>query len=342
MSKKPNIILFFTDQLRADALACYGNDICKTPNLDKLATESIVFDYAYCPISVCSPSRASLMSGLYPHNHKTMINTHIAPAFNVGLPLETPTFSKVLKEHGYAMDYIGKWHVNEEHDPTEFGFDRHLEIIPDETINMIKEEAVFLDFPGGENLMCAPSKCSVEETRTGLLMDKAQQFIKERAQQEQAFFLRMDTSAPHFFNIIPEPYASMYDPESIPPWGNFDESFEGKPDGHLRKHQEWHLEDKDWSWWQKLLAFYYGDVSMQDYFVGQMLDCIKDAGIEDNTIFIFASDHGDSMGSHKHFEKGGTMYEEVMRVPLIIKMPNGEGAGTRCKEFVQLMDLMPT
>ena len=85
----PNIVLFMTDQLRRDALGCYGNEICKTPNLDRLAAEGTQFDQAYTVSPVCSPSRASLMSGLYPHNHGVMINTHIAPAWCRGLSLDT-------------------------------------------------------------------------------------------------------------------------------------------------------------------------------------------------------------------------------------------------------------
>ena len=121
----PNIVLFMTDQLRRDALGCYGNEICKTPNLDRLATEGTRFDQAYTVSPVCSPSRTSLMSGLYPHNHGVMINTHIAPAWCRGLSTETPTFSDRLKKAGYVLDYAGKWHVNEDLGPEEFGFDRH-------------------------------------------------------------------------------------------------------------------------------------------------------------------------------------------------------------------------
>ena len=110
----PNIVLFMTDQLRRDALGCYGNEICKTPNLVRLAAEGTRFDQAYTVSPVCSPSRTSLMSGLYPHNHGVMINTHIAPTWCRGLSTETPTFSGQLKEAGYVLDYAGKWHVHQD------------------------------------------------------------------------------------------------------------------------------------------------------------------------------------------------------------------------------------
>ena len=121
----PNIVLFLTDQLRRDALGCYGNEICQTPNLDQLAEEGVRFDQAYTTSPVCSPARASLMSGLYPHNHGVMLNTHIAPAWNRGLSTDVPTFSRLLKEAGYVLDYAGKWHVHQDIGPEGYGFDRH-------------------------------------------------------------------------------------------------------------------------------------------------------------------------------------------------------------------------
>ena len=93
----------------------------------------------------------------------------------------------------------------------------------------------------------------------------------------------------------------------------------GKPAAHLRKHQEWHLEDKDWSWWQNVVSKYYGDVSLIDDCVGRVLDAIQECGIEDDTIFVFSTDHGDATGSHKHFEKSGTMYDEVFRIPRFLR-----------------------
>ena len=147
--------------------------------------------------------------------------------------------------------------------------------------------------------------------------------IQENAKRPEPFFTRIDIAPPHFSNVIPEPYASMYSPAEIPPWPNFDETFVGKPASHLKKHQDWNLQDKDWGWWKQVVAKYYGDVSLIDDLVGLTLQAIEDAGIADNTIFIFSTDHGDSTGSHKHFEKAGTMYEEVFKNPLIMRLPSG-------------------
>ena len=334
----PNIVLFMTDQLRRDALGCYGNEICQTPNLDKLAADGILFEQAYTVSPVCSPSRASLMSGLYPHNHGVMINTHIAPAWCRGLSTDTPTFSDRLKRAGYELDYAGKWHVHQDVGPEGFGFDRHRQ--SGSAWGCVPGTELTIEFPGGDFTVAGTNPHAYEEDRTWQVTNVGLEMLRERARGDRPFFLRIDAVAPHFPNFVPEPYASMYAPESISPWLNFDESFKSKPAAHLRKHREWHLEDKDWNWWRQVVAKYYGDVTLIDDCVGRVLEGIKECGIENETIFVFATDHGDATGSHKHFEKSGTMYDEVFRIPLLARIPGVWNR--RVKEFVRLMDLMPT
>lgn len=335
---RPNVILFMTDQLRQDALGCYGNTICRTPNLDRLAGEGAVFDGAYTTSPVCSPARASLLTGRYPHNHGVLLNTHIAPARSRGLDREIPTFSRLLREHGYLLDYVGKWHVHQDAGPEEYGFHRHA--MPEAAQQGRAGTMRYLDFPGGRQSVCGVLDAPKEQSRSWRWTEQGIRFIRERAAGDAPFFLRIDCTAPHFANVVPEPFASQYDPRAIPPWPNFDESFAGKPAAHLRKHQEWHLQDKGWDWWQQVVAKYYGDVSLLDTCLGRVVDAVEEAGIADRTVLIFATDHGDSMGSHKHFEKAGTMYEEVYRIPLLVKIPGG--GAQRISRFARLMDLMPT
>lgn len=341
-SKKmpPNIILFFADQLRRDALGCYGNPICRTPNLDRIAREGVKFDNAFTTSPVCSPARASLLTGLYPHNHGVMINTHIAPAWSRGLSTELPTFSRILQNNGYILDYVGKWHVHEDKGPVEFGFTRHISL-PYKN-ESVQSSEINISFPGGKQLICATSSLPKESHPCWELTNQGIAAIKERAGNNRPFFLRVDVNQPHFPNIVPEPYASMYDPSIIPAWPNFTESFKGKPVSQLRKHHEWHLEDKDWGWWSRVVSKYYGEVSLIDECAGRILNAIRECGIEENTIFLFSADHGDSLGSHKHFEKAGTMYDEIFRIPLIIKMPLGQNRIHKISHFVRLLDLMPT
>lgn len=247
---KPNIVMFFPDQLRRDALGCYGNTVCKTPNLDRLALEGVKFENAFNTSPTCSPSRASLLTGLYPHNHGVMINTHIAPAWSQGLSPETQTFSSIMDKSGYKMNYIGKWHVNEKFGPDKFGFKR-----PKPSASLLKRPRgpnrpvpgteTIIDLPGGSHLIAATSTLPKESYETWLMADFGIEVIRRCAKDKKPFFLRMDMSPPHFANVVPEPYASMYDPDKIPPWPSFDENFSEKPACHLRKHKNWNLQDKD-------------------------------------------------------------------------------------------------
>ena len=248
----PNIVLFLTDQLRRDALGCYGNSICQTPHLDGLAQNGIQFENAFTTSPVCSPARASLMTGLYPHNHGVMINTHIRPAWLLGLSPDLPTFSGLLKDVGYDLDYAGKWHVHQELGPEAFGFTRHVFDRPGREV--VPGTEMMVHFPGSDFCVAGTNALPKEEDRTWKVTDRGISMLHERAGGDRPFFLRIDATAPHFANIVPEPFASMYDPSTILPWPNFEESFEGKPAAHLRKHQEWHLEDKDWDWWQEVVA----------------------------------------------------------------------------------------
>ena len=337
-SSKPNIVLFLTDQLRRDALGLYGNTICRTPHLDALANSGVVFDNAYTTSPVCSPSRSSLLTGLYAHNHGVMMNTHISPAWNRGLNTEIPTFSSLLKDHNYALDYVGKWHVHEDLPPQSYGFDQYINY--NSKHEAIPESLISIDFPGGSQPVAGTLNAPLEQSKPWVNTEHGVSRIRERANSDQPFFLRVDLTAPHFPNIVPEPYASLYDETPIPPWPNFSETFKNKPSSHRRKHQEFQLQDKEWSWWEPVIAKYYSEVTLIDACVGKLMAAIEQAGIINDTIIIFSTDHGDALGSHRHFEKAGTMYDEVFRIPLIIKSPNSRP--NRIQSFVRLMDLMPT
>jgi arylsulfatase A-like enzyme len=270
-----------------------------------------------------------------------MINTHIAPAWSPGLSPDIPTFGSILKGTGYVLDYVGKWHVHQDLTPCDFGFDRYdaeggrREIVPG--------SETYVDFGRGHRqLVAATDAQSATEARLWQRTQTGITAMRERAGEDRPFFLRIDVTEPHFPCVSPEPYASTYAPHDIPPWDNFKDDFAGKPLGHLRKRQEWHLEDKSWAWWSGVVAKYYGVVSYIDTCVGQVLDAIRDLGIGDRTIFVFTTDHGDAMGSHGHFEKAGTMYDEVFCIPLVVQGPRRWVVPGRIDAFVRSLDLMPT
>lgn len=109
--RRPNILMVISDQERADALGSYGNPICSTPVLDRFAAEGVRFDACFAPSPICSPCRASLLTGLYPHGHGVLNNTHEPDAIRREIPPEIPTYSELLRDNGYRLGYVGKWHV---------------------------------------------------------------------------------------------------------------------------------------------------------------------------------------------------------------------------------------
>ena len=341
VESRPNIVLFMTDQLRRDALGGYGNTICRTPNLDRMAARGVRFDNAFTVSPVCSPARASIMTGLYPHNHGVMMNTHIAPAWSPGLAPDTPTFSGLLAQAGYALDYVGKWHVHAELTPCDFGFERH-ETAP-RRYRPVPGSEVEVEFRNGERqLVAGIDGTDPRDTAPSVLTRTGIRMLRERAAQRRPFFLRIDLLEPHFPCLPPQPYGSMYAPQEIPPWANFRDDFAGKPPGHLRKLREWNLEGREWDWWSRVVAAYYGVVSHVDDCVGEILAAIEDLGIAERTVFVFCTDHGDALGSHGHFEKAGTMYDEIFRIPLLMAGPEALMAGGDVGDFARSLDLMPT
>ena len=336
---KPNIILIFCDQLRQDALGCYGNEICKTPHLDALAQRGRRFTHAFCTSPQCSPSRTSLMTGRYPHEHGVMVNTHLTTAWNRGLDPQAQTFVEPLKAAGYALDYVGKWHVHEDLDPTAFGFDRH-QYGHGKGKQIRPGSELVATMPYGEQVIAGiddnPDSRLVREANVGI------QWIKERAAQEQPFFLRVDHIEPHFPCMAPAAFADQYQAADIPPWPNFPDDLSNKPHSHHCKSRQWGLGDKPWSFFAESLARYYAVVSALDEQIGRYVRCIDELGIWDETIFIVTCDHGDAQGSHGHFEKAGTMYDEIFRLPFIVAGPVSLVQPGVCDSFVRLQDLMPT
>jgi arylsulfatase A-like enzyme len=253
----------------------------------------------------------------------------------------TPHLQRPPQAGGYALDYVGKWHVHQELGPCAFGFDRHEEAGGKR--EMAPGSEIAIDFGNGHMQWAAGTNaCPEEETPLWQRTRAGIRAMRERARGGQPFFLRIDVPEPHFPCVPPEPYASMYTPEDIPPWENFEDDFSGKPMGHLRKRREWHLQDRDWTWWRQVVAKYYGMVSFIDACVGEVVKAIRELGIEDETLLVFSTDHGDAMGSHGHFEKAGTMYDEVFRIPLLIHGPPEWVAPGRTDAFVRSLDLMPT
>lgn len=345
MPDSPNILLIMTDQHRYDALG-HVNQRIKTPHLDQLAREGTRFTRAYTPCSLCTPARASILTGLYPHDHGLLTNNDMYHVLNPELHDRVQAFSSLLRTQGWNCGYVGKWHVGHDKLPSTFGFEGMD--IPD--YGKLDDYAPYLEYlkknglekPGRSGLTwTGPSEATVP----WYLTEVARDMVKRYAKEEQPFCLWLNYWGPHAPYFCEEPYASMYDPASIPEWPNFRDSLEGKPNTH-RRFIETGFEgsrDKPWEHWRELVAKYWGKTTAIDAQIGRLLETLRETGCAENTLVVFTTDHGDATGMHGGlFDKGSHMYEETMHIPMITRWPERIAAGGQCGEFVSLLDLMPT
>ena len=343
----PNLLFIIVDEMRYDLLAAYGNDRIRMPNLDRFAAKSVVFERAYVVQPVCTPSRATLLTGVYPHTHGCVDN-------NIAIPASLPVVPELLPKN-YRTGYMGKWHLGDEVF-AQRGFEEWVSI----------EDYYFKNFSAGrdketrssyhhwliaQGLKPADGKTFSREESTRLpekfgkpafLAAEAERFL---SQGKDPFALYVSFLEPHmpFFG----PRDNEYDPADVllPP--NFDHLLSADQPLKARLYQASLAEVgfdglplKTEADWRRMIANYWGLCSLIDTYVGKILDALERNGQAGNTMIVFTTDHGDMMGSHKLLTKG-FQFEEAVRVPLILNLP-GQTAGVRVKESVSHVDLLPT
>ena len=345
MPKRPNILLICTDQQRFDTLGVNGNTICRTEYIDRLAAEGVNFTHAFTVSSLCSPARASLMTGLYPHRHGVIDNTNARDVSQRELREDAVTFSHLLRESGYRTGYVGKWHVGKDNTPLDWGFDDFIagagwhEWFP-EGVALENESEIRLAY-APEKPMAARVPLPLAEYPEYCRTDDAIELLGRYARDEAPFFMRLDFFGPHYPHYLPDPYATMYEGTEIPPWPNAKAIPEVAHAGEQWLRHRWRAPD-DWQACAQLIAYYYGHVTFIDHQVGRVLDAADHLGLAEDTLVIFVSDHGDMTGAHGMLQKGAVSYDELYRIPLVMRWPGKIQAGSTSREMVRLLDLMPT
>lgn len=328
---KPRGIIFIqSDQHRADCLGVAGNPLLRTPNLNRLANEGLRFERAYTATPVCVPARCSLMSGQWSFRHGVVANwdTEVAKE----LPTDTPTWSQALADQGVRCEYVGRWHVNRHSDPTDFGFHHYFS---DAGYGEWRKEQGLPPTPKGNGFFGETDPhITPEQSKLGWLFDHAVERIHSLTQSDSPFVLRIDTLEPHLPNRLCEPYASMFDPKEIEPWGSFNDSFENKP--HIQRQQlkTWGIEDWTWKEWAPIVARYFGEIELLDHQIGRVLNALEDNGVLDDVLVVYTSDHGDMCGAHRMIDKHYIMYDDVVRIPLLARWPKGIQTGSVSNDFV--------
>ncbi len=316
---RPNIVMIVTDQQRIDTVGAYGSQICRTPNMDRLAKAGMRFTKAFTPTGLCSPVRCSLLSGVYPHTHKVLTNVALHP-IREELAVEQDRLSPAIQAAGYRLGYVGKWHVSKR-PPTDFGYQDYVSLGDFETWRREIAAPLPDEFFDYTRQVCARDPAPAEHSRPAFLCDNAIRLIDDYRADDAPFFLRLDFHGPHFPNVVPEPFFSLYPPESIPPWPNAADPLDGKPAVQRTKQRHWRTDQYEWADWQPLISAYLGEISLIDHQVGRVLDHLDAQGLADDTLVIWTTDHGDTIGAHGICNKDYTMYEEIYRVPLLMRWP---------------------
>ena len=345
----PNMVVLLTDQQRFDTLGCSGNPICRTPVLDRIAEEGMIFRNAYTANALCTPARASLMTGLYPHNHGQLSNMGNFNGVFDDQVLDKIAFPQLLDQAGYTLGYAGKWHLPKEGDTEFWTFSEWYDTRAYR--QYLKDRAIAFEFGasevqplewGEEAPFFGPSVLSPEDHHDGWVASRSCDMIDAFAEKDDPFFVCAAFHGPHFPYAVPEPYNTLYNPDDVPRWNNFDETFENKPSVQQKEALRWNTSHLTWPDWQKVIATYWGYCTYIDTQIGRIVDRLKEQGVYDNTLIVFLSDHGDMLGCHRLPFKGWNMYEEANRIPLIVRAPGLAEAGAKSTDFVSLVDVMPT
>ena len=347
MTRTPNIVFIMSDQQRYDTMRCYGNDWIQTPHLNALADQSFVFDRAYVTQPVCTPARASIMTGLYPHTAGPVMN-------RVPLPEGVPTIAEMAPDD-YHCGYFGKWHLGDDVVP-QHGFHEWVSTEDTHREDYSRREYLLRMTDYHQHLVAngfEPDQQNAgakifsydrralfpkEHTMGAFLGNRAEDFINRN--KDRPFILYVSTYEPH--SPYDGPYHDLYDPETLPVGPAFLEEPKGasflnraRADFYLqfmRDGVDQSADDYMTSYaalredvstalgWRTLRAHYLGNVTVADDMVGKITAAIEGAGIAENTVVVFTSEHGDMMGDHGMLEKR-SFYDEASRVPLLMRVP---------------------
>lgn len=360
--KRTNILFLMTDQHRADTLGAYGNALAATPVLDELARTGTRFDRWYTPTAICTPARASLLTGQAPFRHKLLANHERNVGYLEDLADGQFTFSEALRKEGYNTGLIGKWHVGTEKKAADFGFDGpelpgwHNPVDNGDYLEYLRENSLppyeisdrmrgTLPNGGPGNLLAARLHQPVEATfeyylasRTIELMEK---YAADAANADKPFFLELNFYGPHLPYVIPDQYFDMFDPANIELPASIAETFEGKPPVQQNYSAHWTFDTMALEDSRKLIAVYWGYVALIDQQIGRVMEAMDRLGLTDETAVFFTCDHGEFTGSHRLHDKGPAMYEDIYRTPGILRIPGGPEGQVRT-EFVSLLDCTAT
>lgn len=334
----PNILLIVSDQHRLDCVGRSDDYPVSTPSLDGLAARGAWFGSAYTPIPLCTPARQSLLTGRRPEATGGLWNYDLGSRIPA-LDPASYSWPRELQRVGYRSQYVGKWHVHPEHDPTAFGYDGY---VPLEAYDSWRAER-YPNSPIPGDWFGEIDAVPTADSRTHWLADQTSAFITEASKDDAPWHARIDFLEPHLPCQPTAEFAARYPIESIPQWRDFADPLINKP--YIQRQQliNWGVENYTWADWSPIVARYYAVIAQLDDAIGSVLRTIDEAGVTDDTLVIYTTDHGDMGGSHRMMDKHYVMYDDVVRVPLIMSWPARIAANSVVDAFTyNTLDLPPT
>lgn len=361
----PNILIIMCDQLNANVLGCYGGPV-PTPNIDRIAAEGALFNNATCPTPFCSPSRASLLMGRYPHSHGIVYNVETAAE---GLHATDVTTDSILHAANYESTRAGKWHLGLETLPQySAAYDYEIQYVaekqplfqealllpPDQRMQFatqtypVKRSPILLDAVSKLGTKWDTSPYAELIEKMGHLQFSLEQTFDARAADEIIAQLLLSTTKPfiktcsfvwpHPPNLAPTPYYDLFDPRTIRLPNNRDTRETLFEKNWARKS----MADLNEGALREFLRIYYATVKLVDDQVGRILHTLETTGALQNTAIIFTADHGDMAGGHGMVGKNTTaFYDEIVRIPFLLRYP-ARIPPQRTDIAACLTDVMPT
>jgi arylsulfatase A-like enzyme len=349
MAPQPNILVLMCDQLQGRVFE--PDHPCQTPNLDALAARGIRFRRATTPNAVCSPARASLMTGLHVHNHGVLNVTHTTDPDQACLRTEHPHWAQRLREAGYRTGYFGKWHVERSFDLNRFGWD--VNGCEGSELLQARREAVAAkttpvtwalhkDYatPGYEpNLFYGVTSTPPAQRQMGIITDLALDTLDAFTQQASPWCCMVSVPEPHDPFVTGEAAFARYDVAEIPLAPNVHDEMAGRPGIYRKVGRIWQgLTDRER---REAAACYYASITEIDAQFGRLLDRLEATGQLDNTFVVLTADHGELLGAHGMYCKNFSAYEEIYNIPLTLAGP-GVQQGVTSDARVSSLDLWPT
>jgi arylsulfatase A-like enzyme len=357
----PNILLITGDHMRWDTIA--GRSVCRTPHVNALVAEGLCFERAYTPVPICCPARAALLTGAYPWHNGVYHQVHVPMSLNPDLAPDVETFSQRLRQVGYRLGYVGKWHASRLRGPLDFGYHEYrapvqVTLTPEAArrnrvdgygptirdtrrrYEVVRRRSV--TWPGGDtHTLWLEIDGEFEATQEYHIATTAAQLIREYAASGRPWHIEVHFPEPH------DPYKPLltflaqYRPEDVEiPRNYLEETFQNKPRLLAREASLWQeLSPEDV---REVLRHFYAYCQQVDAAVGIVLDALREVGQVNNTLTVFTADHGDNVGAHRCMVKGWTPYEETIRIPLVARWPGVIPARSRTHALVQLQDLAHT